>query len=50
MELQIGFGHDKVVARGLKRDEVEFKELRSGSNADPDVRLAACNRARNFEM
>src|SRR6266850_1781104 len=50
MELQIRFGHNKVIARSLKRYEVKLKELRGGSNPDPDVRLAACNRSRNFEM
>ena len=50
MGLQIGFGYDKVVAHSLKRYEVEFEKLSSRSNADPDVRLTACDRACNVEM
>ena len=50
MELQIRLGHDKIVARGLERYEIEFKKLRGGSNPNPNVRLTVCNRARNFEM
>ena len=50
MRLQIGFGDYEIVPSGLKRYEVEFKELRSGSNPDTDVSLTIYNRARNFEM
>ena len=50
MELQIGFGDHEIVPSGLKRDEVEVKKSRSGSNPDTGVCLTSSNGPRNLEM